>query len=85
MGDDALSQEANNLMATLVAAGQRGKEVSKQRFPSTDGVGLPFIHENEVGGVENVRQALDNLKEAGYPISVSKGDRDRYIQVEGRI
>ncbi len=46
-------------------------------------VGWAVVHESRVGGIKQVQKAIDELIDAKTKISVSAGERDRYIQLDG--
>jgi hypothetical protein len=71
---NALSMEAQQLLDALQNAA-----IESQR---QHGVGRPFLHEGRVGGIEAVRGQLDELREAGFKVLVSLGERDRIIQLD---
>lgn len=45
------------------------------------GAGYAIVHEDMVGGLANVEQAIADAQDAGADILVSAGERDRFIQL----
>lgn len=50
---------------------------------SSSRVGYAFFRAERVGGVERVKDAIDELNNAGVAVSVSAGEFERIIQLDG--
>lgn len=70
-----LSMEAQALQDVLDNAAKQSASIR--------GFGHGFVHEDMVGGADEVRHVVAELVEAGVDVTISGGAQDRFIHQEG--